>query len=45
MLDESFSTELAWKQQDEKGRGVDRDDRKDRMKKEKEKEKKEEELW
>jgi len=38
-LDASFSTELARKQQDEKG-GEDRDDRKEGMKKEKEKESK-----
>jgi len=37
MLDASFSTEFARKQQDEKGGGVDRDDRKEGMKKEKEK--------
>lgn len=40
MLDASFSTELARKQQDEKGGGVGRNDRKEGMKKEKEKEKK-----
>lgn len=38
MLDAIFSTELARKQQDEKGEGVDRDDRKEGMKNE-------EELW
>jgi len=40
MLDASFSTELARKQQDEKGGGVEIDDRKEGMKKEKEKENK-----
>jgi hypothetical protein len=37
MLDASFSTELARKPEDVKGGGVDRDDRKEGMKKEKEK--------
>jgi len=40
MLDTSFSTELARKQQDEKGGGVGRNDWKEGMKKEKEKENK-----
>jgi hypothetical protein len=43
MLYAGFSTELARKQQDEKGGGVERDERKEGVKREKENENEEEE--